>query len=361
MNVFAKIFSQIFDSSISSDYIVRHTFMDLLVLADREGVVDMTPDAIARRTNVPEEMIIHAINILTSPDPRSRSSEAEGRRLLPIDSRRDWGWQIVNYEHYRNLRDEEARRAYFRDKKREQRSKTITPVPEVSALVQDSPTVSTKGDIEAEEEKEQKHSRAKSARGKKTEAAKSRHAEFKAAILAYWKSKNDGVEMPWGPAEGRNLEMWLRETPNTTIEQFTGYLRNRYRSEVNHTERPSRWIGNVTSFAAGPIDKYGKLRGEEIISAEARIGRYDGPSNEMTDEQLRELEYKRSFGAVKAYIHERTADVSLKSIQRIFHYSYARAVEIFDALVAEGTLSRPCAENGMKWVINNPDWRDGDD
>jgi hypothetical protein len=143
---------------------------------------------------------------------------------VPIDSHRSWGWQIVNYEHYRNLRDEEARRAYFRDAKREQRSKKC----------------------------------AKAARGKKTEAAKSRHAEFKAAILRYWESKNPGVEMPWGPAEGRNLEMWLRETPNTTLEQFVGYLRNRFKSAVTHTERPSRWIGNVTNFASGPIDKYGK-------------------------------------------------------------------------------------------------------
>ena len=30
MNVFAKIFAQIFDSSIAGDYMVRHIFMDLL-------------------------------------------------------------------------------------------------------------------------------------------------------------------------------------------------------------------------------------------------------------------------------------------------------------------------------------------
>jgi len=169
---------------------------------------------------VPEEMIVHAIAKLAAPDAQSRSHEEDGCRLVPIDSHRSWGWQIVNYEHYRNLRDEEARRAYFRDAKREQRSKKCAESP--------------------------------------TEAAKSRHAEFKAAILRYWESKNPGVEMPWGPAEGRNLEMWLRETPHTTLEQFVGYLRNRFKSEVNHTERPSRWIGNVTNFAARPIDKYGK-------------------------------------------------------------------------------------------------------
>ena len=137
--MFAKIFAQIFDSSIASDYIVRHVFMDLLVLADREGVVDMTLDAISRRTNVPEEVVSHAISVLMTPDPSSRSGDEEGRRLIPIDSRRNWGWQIVNYEHYRNLKDEEARRAYFRDKKREQRAKSS---PTLSNAVKDSPTLS---------------------------------------------------------------------------------------------------------------------------------------------------------------------------------------------------------------------------
>ena len=63
--------------------------------------------------------------------------------------------------------------------------------------------------------------------------------------------------MPWGPAEGRNLEIWLKESPNTSLPQFKYFLRNRFRSAVNHTERPSRWIGNVTNFAGGPLDKFG--------------------------------------------------------------------------------------------------------
>jgi uncharacterized protein YdaU (DUF1376 family) len=107
------------------------------------------------------------------------------------------------------------------------------------------------------QKQKQKPSRAKTARGTKTAEAKSRHAEFKNAIGQYWESKNPGVEMPWGPAEGRNLEMWLKESPNTSLPQFKDFLRNRFRSAVNHTERPSRWIGNVTNFAGGPLDKFG--------------------------------------------------------------------------------------------------------
>lgn len=86
----------------------------------------------------------------------------------------------------------------------------------------------------------------------------SRHAEFKAAIAEYWQFKNPNDEMPWGAEEGRNLGIWLSSSPKTTVEQFRGYLRNRARSEVNHADRPSMWIRKITSFAAGPIDRFGK-------------------------------------------------------------------------------------------------------
>ena len=45
--MFAKVFGQIFDSSIAEDYNCRRMFMDLLVLADSTGAVDMTPEAIS--------------------------------------------------------------------------------------------------------------------------------------------------------------------------------------------------------------------------------------------------------------------------------------------------------------------------
>lgn len=265
MNVFAKIFSQIFDSSISADYMVRHVFMDLLVLADRDGVVDMTTDAIARRTNVPEDIVIRAIQELTSADVKSRSHEEDGRRLVPIDSHRDWGWEIVNYAHYRNIKDEEARRTYFRDKKREQRQKStdvhgVQESPQVSNPVKDSPTRSNKvtqgeGDIEVEEQV-QKPSRGKRERPTKTAIADERHTAFKEAIRRYWDSKNKPVEMPWGPAEGKQLGMLLREAPQITLEQFTVMLRNRYKSDVNHGDRPCQWLKWIASYGPGPVDRF---------------------------------------------------------------------------------------------------------
>lgn len=130
--MYAKVFSQIFDSSISSDHEVRHVFMDLLVMADRDGYVDMTRDAICRRANIPMTLLVRALSILSAPDPASRSVEKEGRRIELIDECRDWGWRIVNYAQYRDIRDEEGRRRYFREYQRERRQHLSTSVKDMS-------------------------------------------------------------------------------------------------------------------------------------------------------------------------------------------------------------------------------------
>lgn len=142
--MFAKVFEQIFDSSIAEDYQVRLVFEDMLTLADIDGVVDKTPEALARRTNVPIEIIKKAIAVLESPDPRSRRSEAEGRRLVRLDDHRDWGWLIVNYKYYRDIASEEQRRAKTRERVSKYREKTrcnagvtpgnASPSPSTSSL-----------------------------------------------------------------------------------------------------------------------------------------------------------------------------------------------------------------------------------
>ena len=96
--MYAKIFAQIFDSSIAGDWQVRHVFEDMLKLADANGVVDMTPDSISRRAHIPIEIVARAIDALEKPDPQSRNPREEGRRILRPDDHRDWGWIIVNYE-----------------------------------------------------------------------------------------------------------------------------------------------------------------------------------------------------------------------------------------------------------------------
>jgi hypothetical protein len=136
------------------------------------------------------------------------------------------------------------------------------------------------------QKQKQKPSRAKTARGTKTALVDERHTIFKAAIQRYWESKNPGLELPWDGREGKALGMFLSAAPNVTIEQFTGFLRNRFKSDVNHGERASQWIAWVTSYAAGPMDRFGKT-----ITVNSVGGKKNGRGNEILEalaESLRE-------------------------------------------------------------------------
>ncbi len=107
--MFAKIFTQIFDSSIADDVDARHFFMDLLLLCDVEGVVDMTPSSISARTRIKIEEVNRLLKKLEEPDPQSRSHDKEGRRIALLPGR-TWGWKVTNYQLYRDARSELDRR-----------------------------------------------------------------------------------------------------------------------------------------------------------------------------------------------------------------------------------------------------------
>lgn len=109
--MFAKVFVQIFDSSIADDYQLRHFFTDLIVLADRDGIVNMTASAISARTRVPLDMVRGFLSRLQEPDPESNTPDAEGRRIELIEPEsRSWGWHIINYQKYRETASDEQRR-----------------------------------------------------------------------------------------------------------------------------------------------------------------------------------------------------------------------------------------------------------
>lgn len=121
--MYVKVFNQIFDSSIVEKPETRFTFVDMLILADVNGVIDMTHEAIARRTNRPLELIRQTITELEGPDPRSRTPDYEGARIKRLDDHRDWGWYIVNYEYFRKLARDEQRREKTRIRVQKHRAK----------------------------------------------------------------------------------------------------------------------------------------------------------------------------------------------------------------------------------------------
>lgn len=120
--MYGKVFEQILDSSIAENYLTRFVFEDFIILADPDGNVDMTPEAFSRRTNVPLDIVKAAIVELEKPDPRSKTPDHDGRRLLRLDPHRDWGWHVVNHGKYRAMKSECDRRRYMKDYMREYRS-----------------------------------------------------------------------------------------------------------------------------------------------------------------------------------------------------------------------------------------------
>lgn len=107
--MFVKLFAQILDSSIADNRKLRHFFTDLLLCADASGNVMMTDSAISRRIGADMQEVEWGLRELSSPDPRSKTPDHEGRRIERIEDH-GYGWRILNYELYRSLRDAEQLR-----------------------------------------------------------------------------------------------------------------------------------------------------------------------------------------------------------------------------------------------------------
>jgi len=120
--LFGKVFQQIYDSSVAVKWENMVVFQQLIVLADEQGIVDITIEAIARRTNMPFKMIEKAIRELEKPDPTSRNRKHQGRRLIRLDRHRDWGWKLPTYTEYSKRITTEQKRQYNRERMRERRA-----------------------------------------------------------------------------------------------------------------------------------------------------------------------------------------------------------------------------------------------
>lgn len=131
--MYAKVFRSIFDGSLYGQFEATIVFLAMLVLADKDGTVDMTAEKIAAECGYPLDIVNRGIAELEKPDPRSRTPDEDGRRIVTLHAA-GWGWHIVNYSKYREIRSTDERREYFRLKKQEQRAakKDSPQCPQVS-------------------------------------------------------------------------------------------------------------------------------------------------------------------------------------------------------------------------------------
>lgn len=248
--MYAKIFRQIFESSIAENPDVRVTFMDMLVLADRHGIVDMTPEAIHRITNRPLEVIRESIRVLEAPDERSRTPGDNGARIRRIDQHRDWGWVIVNYAAFRDLHTEAERREKTLERVRKSREQPKA-TPESEQLYKLYPRHVAKGP-------------ALKAIAKALESTP--FETLKKAVLRYAKERQgeDAAFTPY-PATWFNQCRWLDEP------------------------QPKRQIpGQPRKLAPGEVNEYGEtetLTGDQVrarLAAARAAGEFDDTKKDDT-------------------------------------------------------------------------------
>lgn len=97
----------------------------MLAMADQNGRVWGSIPGLANRARVPVDDARLAIDTFLGPDPDSRTSDFEGRRIEAIDG----GWRLLNHEKYRAIRDEEsikeAKRKYINARRQNERDKKL--------------------------------------------------------------------------------------------------------------------------------------------------------------------------------------------------------------------------------------------
>lgn len=133
--MYGKIFDSMYTGTLYGHWEAIVTFQQMIVLADADGVIDITPAAISARTSIPLEIITKGIEVLEAPDEHTRTPGHEGRRLERLDAHRPWGWHIVNHEKYKLLIDADTVREQNRERQRRHRavkavntpSRSVTP------------------------------------------------------------------------------------------------------------------------------------------------------------------------------------------------------------------------------------------
>lgn len=166
--MYGKTFTSLWEGSMVGQADAQLVFIFLFCHCDHEGFVEAHPAGIAAKTGIPLDRVENTIDLLESPDPKSRSKEEEGRRIIPLDGDHVSGWKVVNYKYYRDLRRQEDRREYQRQywhkrKAGQQKSTYSTLLNPTSTPTQ---PYSTEVDVEVEVEAKKKRDTVPAARSR---------------------------------------------------------------------------------------------------------------------------------------------------------------------------------------------------
>jgi len=132
---YVKVFDSLLTSSLwCHEHYVLRIWIAMLARCNQQGVVEGSVPGFASLCRVTAEEMRTALELLTGPDPDSRTPDHEGRRLEIVQG----GWRILNYGSYREKSQEkDGSKAPFMRTLRAKRKEHPGPVTDGNALPQE--------------------------------------------------------------------------------------------------------------------------------------------------------------------------------------------------------------------------------
>jgi hypothetical protein len=291
---YTKLFGSIVASTIwREDDKTRIVWITLLALSDKDGYVAGSIPGLADLARVSVAECEQALEKLQQPDKYSRSPEHDGRRLEVVDG----GWFILNrakyrdsaWEHDKIERHRGANRRYYQRKKN-QNSDRHSDSSDIRKSELDG--LGDKKEKEKEKEKELKplsvaNAPDAPATPKTRQKPNPKHRAVKELIEKEWAQRNQKT-CPWGPAAAKQLDTFLNETMDWTVQDYRRCIENRYASDgVVVSEDPKVFISHLPKYLSGPLNQFGQPKDRGSGSSLRPHVEYQDPS-ERVERQLQQ-------------------------------------------------------------------------
>lgn len=149
--MYGKYFASTFTGSMMASGPEVFAVWGYVIAHSVKSQVELNPRFLAAVIGSSTEKMREAIDKLCATDAESRSKDEDGRRLVREG---EYQYRVVNHVKYRNIRDEDGRREYNRDKKREERARKAVstavkqPVNDISRLSIESAHTEAEEDTE---------------------------------------------------------------------------------------------------------------------------------------------------------------------------------------------------------------------
>jgi hypothetical protein len=233
---FAKIYRSLWDGSLGQQPEAWAIFVIMLTHCDANGVVQMTPAAIAARSGFPLDFVKRGITVLEQPDPESRTPESEGKRITRLDPHRSWGWQIVNYQLYRRL-DNAERVAAYRERKASTGSDCNAPTRDVT------PRYQAEAEADAERTPHSPDPTAQETAPAPSQAhlrpSRDEHPKFEAFFAAYpRRAARRAASLAFKGALRRHRALDAQQL----VRAAEGYARSTQSTDLRYVPHPARWL-----------------------------------------------------------------------------------------------------------------------